>query len=102
MMEDLLKDKKFMKLVNIAELLSELLIKESESSSLLRVYKQCDYIRDAVNKFNEKFDGEKALFYNRIYERSLEKSMKILEVDGFHQSEIYFIQDLLSHIRSFK
>ncbi len=91
-----------MKLVNIAEVLSELIVKESESGSLIRVYKQCDYIRDAVNKFNQKFDGEKALFYNRIFERSLEKSMKILEIDGFHQSEIYFVQDLLSHIRSFK
>ena len=100
-MENLLKDKKFMKLVNIAEVLSELIVKESESGSLLRVYRQCDYIRDAVNEFNGKFDGEKAKFYNRIYERALEKSMKILELDGFHLSEIYFLQNLLSHIRSF-
>ena len=101
MIEEMLKDKNFMKLVNIAELSAELLIRESNKGSLHRIYKQCDHIRENVNIVNNKIkDEEQTRFYNRIFERALEKSLSILYKD-FHQVEIYFVQDLLSHIRSF-
>lgn len=54
-----------------------------------------------VNKANPKLKGDQIEYYNRIFERALEKSIKELEKD-YHQSEIYFVQDLLSHIRSYK
>jgi hypothetical protein len=101
MIEEILKDKDFIKLVDLAELSTELLIMESNKGSLHRIYKQCDHIRENVNKVNAKLkDNEQKRFYNRIFERALEKSISILDKD-FHQAETYFVQDLLSHIRSF-
>lgn len=90
-----------MKLLGYAELAIELLEKETNSGSLIRVDGICDTIREMVNKANPKLKGDQIEYYNRIFERALEKSIKELEKD-YHQSEIYFVQDLLSHIRSYK
>ena len=100
MIEEFLKDKKFMKLIDYAELSVELLEKETEKGSLIRLYKIADNIREVVNNANQKLKDDQLKFYNRIFERGLDRSIKVLEKD-FHQSEIYFLQNLLSHIRSF-
>ena len=100
MIEDFLKDKKFMKLVGCAELMADVLENETKRGSLIRLYKTADNIREIVNIVNQRLEKDKLKFYNRIFERALDRSIKVLEKD-YHQSEIYFLQDLLSHIRSF-
>lgn len=100
-LKELSKDKKYMTLVGYAELAAELLERETASGSLIRIDGICDTIRDMANKSNPKLNEDQAEYFNRIFERALEKSIKALEKD-YHQSEIYFIQDLLSHIRSYK
>lgn len=100
-LKELSKDKVYMKLVGYAELAAELLERETVSGSLIRVYGICDTIRNMVNKSNPKLNEDQAEYFNRIFEKVLEKSIKVLEKD-FHQSEIYFVQDLLNHIRSYK
>ena len=100
-LKELSKDKKYMTLVGYAELAAELLERETTSGSLIRIDGICDTIRDMANKSNPKLNEDQAEYFNRIFERVLEKSIKELEKE-FHQSEIYFVQDLLSHIRSYR
>ena len=99
MIEEFLKDKKFMKLIGCAEVMVDVLESETKKGSLIRLYKTADDIREVVNNVNKRLEIDKLKFYNRIFERALDRSIKELEKD-YHQSEIYFLQNLLSHIRS--
>jgi len=99
MIEEFLKDKKFMKLIGCAEVMVDVLEIETKKGSLIRLYKTADDIREVVNNVNQRLEIDQLKFYNRIFERALDRSVKELGKD-YHQSEIYFLQNLLSHIRS--
>ena len=91
------------RLIDMAELAAEVMTKEAESCSLYRIEKQCDNIRKIANKIDASDIGPCAKkTINRIFERSLEKSMDMLYNNGFHQAEICCVQDILNHIRSMR
>lgn len=101
-MENIVKDKVFMDIVSHNEMIIELLLKESENGSYHKVYEYCDTLRGFVNRVNDntKIDDEKKNFFNRLIERSIKKSIAILERDGFQQAEIYDLYSLVSHVQS--
>lgn len=94
-------DKRFIKIIDLAQLSMELLNRQSNVGNYHKVHVMLDDIRYYINKTNQKLDDDKCQYYNRTIERGLESAISSLEGKGFQQPEIYDLYELLSHVRSF-